>query len=59
MQEDEEKIREEKEMMNPIVSKNINTDDDIIKINLGYKVVIGANRSTLCLAEGSMFSNMF
>jgi len=58
VREEEEKIRKEKEMMNAVVSANIK-DDDIIEINVGYEMILGSKRSTLCLAEGSMFSNMF
>jgi len=58
VREEEEKIRKEKEMMNAVVSANIK-DDDIIEINVGCEMILGSKRSTLCLAEGSMFSNMF
>ena len=58
VRDSEEKLRKEKEEMSALVSRTVQ-DDDIIKINVGYELIIGAKRSTLCLAEGSMFSNMF
>ena len=41
------------------VSNNVIQDDDIIELNLGGCKSIATKRSTLCLAEGSMFSSMF
>lgn len=59
VREEEEKMQKEKDMMNAAISKNNVEDDDVIEINVGGETVISAKRSTLCLAEGSMFSNMF
>lgn len=60
MREEKEKIQKEIDTMNSVVAAATNiSDDDIIKINAGGKI-ISVLRSTLCLvATGTMFSYMF
>lgn len=59
LEEETEKLQTEKDIMNSIVAKNNIQDEDIIEINAGGKFTISTTRSTLCLAEGSVFANMF
>jgi hypothetical protein len=58
LREETEKLQKEKDTMNSIVSAANISEDDIIEINAGGKIIV-ALRSTLTLAPDTMFSYMF
>jgi hypothetical protein len=58
LREETEKLQKEKDTMNSIVSAANISEDDIIEINAGGKIIV-ALRSTLTLVPDTMFSYMF
>lgn len=55
LHEEKTKLAKEKELMGRVTAD----PSDIVEINAGGEAIIQCHRRTLCVASGSMFSNLF